>query len=438
MKEEAQGGSAKQITLRIVPIHQHAQPSSLQVNNNNDSMLLTVEDAGTTTIFGLKVRVRTLLKVESSRYVRLICHGKLLAPDSATLASLNLKQSSNVKDNNTTTKGDNDEATSLMPRDHDDGAVIVVHAVVAAPGQQGGAQALLQSPVTSLTSLPTTTNHRRAHPQRRRRPRHPQPPRGLGAGEGRRNSRLFHTTNNNTVEDDESSSNSSSSGSDGSLIDRMELGLPASSSPAVGFRRLRYAPYYLRREQIQVIRAMFSSQVDAWLLTQAPSMMDDTTDLMQRRYRQEEAWMMAQGPASEFRLNLGPGIGPTPESSVNDGTATSTTAADTMVWRIHAARTNWAAAAAATTNAPSRTTSTTSPTQVGTDRDFLWGFMLGFFMGFIMLVWVWMPSVPHKQKLGILTGLSVQLTFTSMGHGNRLISDPTLLGEALDDILGES
>ena len=29
-----------------------------------------------------------------------------------------------------------------------------------------------------------------------------------------------------------------------------------------------------------------------------------------------------------------------------------------------------------------------------------------------MLVWVWMPSVPHKQKLGILTGISLQLALS--------------------------
>ena len=31
-----------------------------------------------------------------------------------------------------------------------------------------------------------------------------------------------------------------------------------------------------------------------------------------------------------------------------------------------------------------------------------------------MLVWVWMPSVPHKQKLGILTGISFQLAITML------------------------
>lgn len=46
---------------------------------------------------------------------------------------------------------------------------------------------------------------------------------------------------------------------------------------------------------------------------------------------------------------------------------------------------------------------------VGTDRDFLWGFLLGFFVGCLMLLWVWMPSVPHKTKLGILTGISLQV-----------------------------
>ncbi len=46
---------------------------------------------------------------------------------------------------------------------------------------------------------------------------------------------------------------------------------------------------------------------------------------------------------------------------------------------------------------------------VGTDKDFVWGFLLGFFVGFIMLFWVWMPTVPHKQKIGIICGISFQL-----------------------------
>ena len=45
----------------------------------------------------------------------------------------------------------------------------------------------------------------------------------------------------------------------------------------------------------------------------------------------------------------------------------------------------------------------------GTDKDFVWGFILGFFVGFILLFWVWMPTVPHKQKIGIISGISFQI-----------------------------
>lgn len=50
----------------------------------------------------------------------------------------------------------------------------------------------------------------------------------------------------------------------------------------------------------------------------------------------------------------------------------------------------------------------------GTDKDFLWGFILGFFVGFIMLFWVWMPTVPHKQKIGIISGVICQLGLNLM------------------------
>jgi hypothetical protein len=35
--------------------------------------------------------------------------------------------------------------------------------------------------------------------------------------------------------------------------------------------------------------------------------------------------------------------------------------------------------------------------------------MLGFFVGFPMIMWVWLPTIPHRQKLGILVGISFQL-----------------------------
>ncbi len=55
----------------------------------------------------------------------------------------------------------------------------------------------------------------------------------------------------------------------------------------------------------------------------------------------------------------------------------------------------------------------------GTEKDFVWGFFLGFFVGFIMLFWVWMPSVPHKQKIGIILGISAQLGLNLVRKGGR-------------------
>jgi DUF2407 C-terminal domain len=56
----------------------------------------------------------------------------------------------------------------------------------------------------------------------------------------------------------------------------------------------------------------------------------------------------------------------------------------------------------------------------GSDRDFMWGFWLGFFVGSFMLVWLWMPTVPRKQKLGIIAGITVQVTLSILqqNHAN--------------------
>lgn len=95
---------------------------------------------------------------------------------------------------------------------------------------------------------------------------------------------------------------------------------------------------------------------------------------MRRRLMQEDAWMQSQGPTSEFRLNLNQ------------------------------------------SNPLIRFNAELFPSRVGTDRDFVWGFLLGFFVGLLMLVWVWMPTVPHKQKLGILTGISLQLAISLLNN----------------------
>jgi hypothetical protein len=143
----------------------------------------------------------------------------------------------------------------------------------------------------------------------------------------------------------------------------------------LGFDRLRGAG--LSRQEITAIRTYFSRHVDRHVQMH-PQDHQDEPDLRRRRFLYEEDWMSIQGPTSEFRLNL------------NQNT----------LLRFASVETNWRAS-------------------LGTDRDFMWGFLLGFFVGFVMLVWVWMPTVPHKQKIGILTGISFQLAMNVMRQENE-------------------
>lgn len=109
-----------------------------------------------------------------------------------------------------------------------------------------------------------------------------------------------------------------------------------------------------------------------------PTVAEDETDLLRRRLLQEDAWMQTQSPTSEFRLNL------------NQNNPLMRFNADLF------------------------------PSRVGSDRDFLWGFLLGFFVGLFMLVYVWIPTVSHKQKLGILTGISLHLALSLLKNQEDL------------------
>lgn len=109
-----------------------------------------------------------------------------------------------------------------------------------------------------------------------------------------------------------------------------------------------------------------------------PTVGQEESDLLRRRLLQEDAWMQSQGPTSEFRLNLNQN------------------------------------------NPLMRFNAELFPSRVGSDRDFLWGFLLGFFVGLLMLIYVWIPTVSHKQKLGILTGISLQLAFSLLKNQEEL------------------
>lgn len=247
----------------------------------------------------VKQAVRNALGDQANdRYLRLICKGRLLAPDSSVLREFSVRN------------GD------------------VIHAVLAAAGVRGGQQAALARGVSRRY-------------------------RGTGVGAGGRVVRSSNTS------DDEDDNDESGDEEEGGGRERL------------GFDRLRSTG--LSRSEITAIRSYFSRNVDRFIQAHpdiAAESAQGESDGRRRRLLHEDAWMQAQGPSSEFRFNL------------NQNNPFMRISNETPFFRA---------------------------TTVGTDRDFLWGFLLGFFVGFLMLVWVWMPTVPHKQKLGILTGISFQL-----------------------------
>lgn len=175
----------------------------------------------------------------------------------------------------------------------------------------------------------------------------------------------------------------------GLVVDDIETG------ERVGFDRLRSTG--LTRDEIEAIRLYFSRQVDRYITDQQlenESLDEEASRAF--RLRMEDQWMETQGPNSEFRLNLNTN---NPLFHQTTPFFLSSSETDSLLSTVRATD------------------------LVGTDRDFVWGFILGFFVGFIMLFWVWMPTVPHKQKLGILTGISFQLglnllrTMTVAGTG---------------------
>eukprot|EP00934_Nitzschia_sp_Nitz4_P006512 Nitzschia sp. Nitz4//scaffold210_size37948//19937//20902//NITZ4_007690-RA/size37948-processed-gene-0.50-mRNA-1//-1//CDS//3329541930//6502//frame0 len=142
----------------------------------------------------------------------------------------------------------------------------------------------------------------------------------------------------------------------------------------------------LTRSEISAIRSYFSRQVDRYV-EQNPDGHSDEPDALRRRLLMEEDWMAAQGPTSEFRLNL------------NQNTLVRIA----PFHRDSRAGENWVASRSAS---------------IGTDWDLMWGFLWGYLFGSIILLFVWRPNVSHKQKIGILAGISFGLALEVFSDGS--------------------
>lgn len=311
------------------------------------------------------------------RYIRLIYSGRLLAPDSAVLTKFNIQTTS--KNN-----GGGDDVGSF----DSDGANMsmnVIHVVIAAKGVTGGQQAMLSNAGGNSNNNTnggnTVANMNTSMTRRRRRRRLNL--RGVGIGlDG-----LVTSRSRNNGSDDRASTNNSrrSGGNESDDSSDLEEGMVRS-----GLDRLRADG--LARSEINAIRTYFGTQIDQFAQQTGDVDVNDEEDhdpaetARIRRLRMEELWMDAQGPMSEFRLNINSrnplmnrrilgGI----NLSNSDGTGTTNTV-DPMYMG-----------------------------PLGTDRDFMWGLILGYFVGFFMMFWVWIPTVPHRQKLGILIGICVHM-----------------------------
>jgi hypothetical protein len=256
----------------------------------------------------------------------------------------------------------------------------------------------------------------------------------------------------------------------------------------LGFDQLRVTAG-LNREDIVILRLYFNPAIDRWLQSNTVDVRDynnnnistRTHDALRQRRIYEDAWMNAQGPYSEFRLNLNllpppPLLEPpsprnqspllalplppsnrltsmstSPRVSVNFGTGQVTNENNAAMnfhdnnatFRNRASRFNIANGNTATIISRGGilpTHSTTGQQQqppsnmmltIGTDRDFVYGFLLGCTVGCWMLLWVWIPTVSYKQKLGILVGYSFHLTmntiqksmFPHLSDGKNNLSD---------------
>eukprot|EP00611_Tribonema_gayanum_P022866 TRINITY_DN4688_c0_g1_i1.p2 TRINITY_DN4688_c0_g1~~TRINITY_DN4688_c0_g1_i1.p2 ORF type:complete len:124 (-),score=35.04 TRINITY_DN4688_c0_g1_i1:425-796(-) len=108
--------------------------------------------------------------------------------------------------------------------------------------------------------------------------------------------------------------------------------------------------------------------------------------------RAEEAWMAAQSASSEFALNTARRTAAMREGGLPMA----------QVW--------------------ASTDDEMENPEIGTSRDFVFGFIMGGFLGFIMLFWLWEPNVPHRQKGGIVAGVMFNLLINLWQH--RIRTDP--------------
>lgn len=161
----------------------------------------------------------------------------------------------------------------------------------------------------------------------------------------------------------------------------------------------------MSRNEIAALRTYFSRHVDRFIEQQ--NQLNNTTqnndDPRLYRLQMEEQWMNRQGPYSEFRLNTN--TTNTSSPIVRSRAFINGLEIDTTTGEI---------------NSDFRSQPGSSMIgALGTNRDLMWGFVLGYSFGFLTLFISWLPTVPHKQRVGILSGFCFHMILRILERQER-------------------
>ncbi|CAK4958761.1 unnamed protein product [Aphanomyces euteiches] len=132
----------------------------------------------------------------------------------------------------------------------------------------------------------------------------------------------------------------------------------------------------LSREEVQALRLHFYPQVSA-MISQSTAREGESVE--DRIYRIEEEWMAAQGPQSEFALNV------RPRNMDSQETFHRIDMPDMSLMGID---------------------------NEGTTVDMIWGIAMGLILGFFMLFLLWERTIPRRQKMGIVIGVAINMLLT--------------------------
>ncbi|DBA04960.1 TPA: hypothetical protein N0F65_006962 [Lagenidium giganteum] len=159
-----------------------------------------------------------------------------------------------------------------------------------------------------------------------------------------------------------------------------------------GFDRLRDR---LSREEIQALRLYFYPQLSVFI-TQAERIPGESSE--DHIYRLEEEWMAQQGPQSEFGKHFR-------HVEVAMVWCNALTAFCLLVALnvLPSARFS----AENQMDMVAMNGSILAADNEGTGTEFLWGFLMGLLLGVFMLLMLLDRSVPRKQKIGLLLGVSM-------------------------------